>query len=1319
MKKDNTDVSANSVVLVVDDQENIRMNLKEWLERSHFVVHVAETIEDAEKIINSTELHFAIVDLKLDFRSDYGGCEIVKQVKERHPQAKVIVLSAYDLTEEIKREIQDKYDDFVSKGAPKNYIKAVLDTLKSLDPGYFKRLSEIEAKKKTQYDIPGFKLTRKLKGHREAITRISWSPDGSKIASGATDNSIRIWDAQTGACLRVIEEAHCNWIWSVAWSPKRNLLASASEDGAVSIWDPFDGKLFKKLILEGKPVYSLSWSYDGKFLALGSYNGIIQIWKSGTWKRLHTLRCSNFGINCLAWSPKSYEIASGGYDQIIRMWNGKEGKLLHSYGGHNGCITSIAWSPDAKDLASGGDDRLIKIWDTVTKRHLWNIEGHTDIITTVSYSPDGRFLASRSRDCTVRCWQCNSWTGVVKIGEPGCGNPTIDWHAGLSFNPQKPILATLGQSDTEIFLWDMDLKTLNELAQPIDNVCYTTAKIVIVGDSGVGKTGLGYRMAKKVFKEHSSTHGMNVWLINELHTTGLDGTECEALLWDTGGQHIYRPVNAIFLDNVDVALVVFDPTNRLDPLKGVGFWLEQLAGKHDLPPTILIGGRVDRGGSSLSQKELNGFCAQHKISGGYVPTSAKQGLGIDTLIDLLKIQIPWDKLATTVTTVTFKRAKELVLAKKESGLKDKREDEWKDVLVLPSDLRKDLQANDPTWKFTDEEMMTAVKHLENHGHVMVLQSASGAESILLTPDLIATLASSIILEVSNHPCELGALNEKELLQGYYKFPELDGLNRDEREILIDATVSRFLHHNICFREPFEENILLIFPGLVKQKRPYLVEIQPIDNATYIVRGAVENVYAALVVLIGYTPFFKRVNQWHNEAQYMAQFVSRTGEICGFRLIEEREGEIELTLYYGSTTPEFNRTLFQGLFERFLYQRDVEVTRYPPVFCSNSHQQEHAVVFKCLRKKKESIYCHECGEKITLPEVEKPRVLGVKLNSKIKQAHEYARIRNLYETYLSLVKGFRRDKPAPFCYISYLDAPKAWIAKLTHDLREAGVHVSADRNHIQTDPFIILICTPAYTTAWESGQEPIASDAAFIRNHPRWSTKQGPFVIPLLFQGNFNTSCPAEFRQYNAGNFSDETYYLFSLFELVLTLFSIPLNHDNFKLKLEDLHKQCKMTLVDADTHTCKVNEQSFKRFSVALSFPGERRDFVKSVADNLSKRIGKDQVFYDEYYRDELIRLNLDTYLQEIYHDQAELIVVFLCQEYEDKEWCGLELRAIRDLIKQKKDSSIMPIRFDDAEIPGFFSIDGYLNAAKLSPDEVTEHIFKRIKSNPINSKRR
>ena len=150
----------------------------------------------------------------------------------------------------------------------------------------------------------------------------------------------------------------------------------------------------------------------------------------------------------------------------------------------------------------------------------------------------------------------------------------------------------------------------------------------------MGKTGLGWRLAHGEFKEHSSTHGQQFWAIGELGNTRADGTECEAVLWDLAGQPDYRLVHSLFLDDVDLALVLFDPTNRQEPLTGVDFWLNQLRqGKQGLCRCILIGARADRGTATLTEAELAAYCNRHGIGGGYIGTSARTGEGLPALLE--------------------------------------------------------------------------------------------------------------------------------------------------------------------------------------------------------------------------------------------------------------------------------------------------------------------------------------------------------------------------------------------------------------------------------------------------------------------------------------------------------------------------------------------------------------------------------------------------------------------------------------------------------------------------------------------------------------
>lgn len=149
---------------------------------------------------------------------------------------------------------------------------------------------------------------------------------------------------------------------------------------------------------------------------------------------------------------------------------------------------------------------------------------------------------------------------------------------------------------------------------------------------------------------------------------------------------------------------------------------------------------------------------------------------------------------------------------------------------------------------------------------------------------------------------------------------------------------------------------------------------------------------------------------------------------------------------------------------------------------------------------------------------------------------------------------------------------------------------------------------------------------------------------------------------------------------------------------------------EAGKMTASFAKLSDIQFKVALSFPGEKRSYVEEVTRNLQTHLGENSVFYDFDYQAHLCHPNADIILQNIYHRQSEIIVVFLCAEYAKKEWCGLELRAIRDLIKTKQSERIIIVRFDDVQVDGFFSIDGYLDAMKFSPSQISEFIIQNLK---------
>ena len=145
----------------------------------------------------------------------------------------------------------------------------------------------------------------------------------------------------------------------------------------------------------------------------------------------------------------------------------------------------------------------------------------------------------------------------------------------------------------------------------------------------------------------------------------------------------------------------------------------------------------------------------------------------------------------------------------------------------------------------------------------------------------------------------------------------------------------------------------------------------------------------------------------------------------------------------------------------------------------------------------------------------------------------------------------------------------------------------------------------------------------------------------------------------------------------------------------------------------KADIPNLRRFKVALSFPGENRDIVEEIAEKLVEIFSKEQILYDRYHRAEFARPNLDTHLQKLYHDHSDLIVVFICADYQEKKWCGIEWRAIRDLLNQKvADERIMFVKCGQGTVDGVFgTVDGYIDTNENSIDDIVSDIVIRHKS--------
>lgn len=137
-----------------------------------------------------------------------------------------------------------------------------------------------------------------------------------------------------------------------------------------------------------------------------------------------------------------------------------------------------------------------------------------------------------------------------------------------------------------------------------------------------------------------------------------------------------------------------------------------------------------------------------------------------------------------------------------------------------------------------------------------------------------------------------------------------------------------------------------------------------------------------------------------------------------------------------------------------------------------------------------------------------------------------------------------------------------------------------------------------------------------------------------------------------------------------------------------------------------------KRFRIAFSFAGEKREFVTQAADSLAELFGQEKILYDKYHEAEFARNDLGIYLPNLYNRESDLVVVVVCPNYDEKEWTGLEWLAIHDRLQQRQRDDVQLCRFGHAHVDGLFRGAGFIELDDKTSDEFVILILERLALN-------
>ncbi|MGD2078324.1 MAG: protein kinase, partial [Chloroflexota bacterium] len=361
----------------------------------------------------------------------------------------------------------------------------------------FSRAYTLEAENALHQAVQSSRLQQTLWGHSGRAYFVTFSPDGSKLATSNGQGTVIIWDANTGDSLLTLR-GHSDETFGVDFSPDGKQLAAASYDGTAIIWDVQSGQQLLTLAGHESELVAVQFSPDGhRLVTNGLYDSQVKVWDARTGEELNSFLAHQAPVWYVTYDPAGERLATASVDGTARVWDADTNRELLTLGGHDDVVSRVNFSPDGSRLATSS--LKARIWDAATGQEQLTLDGHTSLILWVEFSPDGSRLATASVDGKVKVWDAVSGEELFTLA--GHTGPVL----GMDFSPDGSRLAT-GSFDGSVRIWDLaperELLTITGHTDMVNSIAFNhdgtqllsgsydgTARVWDVGDPSAGTFG--------------------------------------------------------------------------------------------------------------------------------------------------------------------------------------------------------------------------------------------------------------------------------------------------------------------------------------------------------------------------------------------------------------------------------------------------------------------------------------------------------------------------------------------------------------------------------------------------------------------------------------------------------------------------------------------------------------------------------------------------------------------------------------------------------------------------------------------------------------
>ena len=955
---------------------------------------------------------------------------------------------------------------------------------------------------------------------RDQPVSVALSPAGDRLALSVGQ---RIKILGVGDDPRVARQLRqsCSLAPGLAWSPGGDQLAFRDDDGHGRVIDLSAGLSLPEA--------------EHQMQALGPASAIAFIPNSD---RLAVLSASSPGRMTLRVIGPHHEVL---WEQVLTR---KRSSGSHPEG------VSLAVSPSGALLACTTGTSAVWVLDTATGRQVRQFDDHSQTVTGLSWIGDERLL-SASLDATLRAWRPDDPVSATVVETIAA--------AGLAFVPERRTalvwsargeLLAWSLADTPAQLWDRNPPSRNvaayftrpvvsavagllalvdagstelllvsewdrvDSAPPATTTTYANAKVLLLGDSGVGKSGLAMVLAGKEFTPTESTHGRRIWRLPAADEQESTGESREVMLWDLAGQPGYRIVHQLHLESAALALILFDAKSETTPLAGVRHWARAVRHAHPAAggglPAFLVAARADRGGTNVSDQRIQKLMADFGLA-QYFKTSAKEGRDTDLLRSRLLAAIDWSRMPEVTSTTLFAAVKKFVMEQRASILLTPINELCRLFqAAVPSGAQlltgqgRAAQPADDTQPVPSPTGLTSVfegciARLESAGLVKRLKFG---DYVLLQPELLDAYAGAMVNAARDEPDGLGSILEAEVVNVDFPVPAAERVGDPLQErLLVHATLEELLLLELVLREPTKDGVQLVFPSAYRRDLP-TSEMPRGDGVVFRFAGPIDNIYATLIVRLTRSDRFRRVDTWQSAARFAAEEGTCT---LALKFEAEVEGEAELLIGYdrvpGETRKQFEHFVHTHL-DRWATPGTITRERqYSCQDCGLAFTSE--MIREANRRGRLSILCPVCEVRVALRddyEASGTDPSTAQMDASADASREIEAATAVLRGKTTVLRG-KEDVAEYDVFISYNWRDKDTVRSIAAQLRDRGLRPWMDERQLrpgflwQQELEEIIARVPAAAVVIGAQRGPWQEREIYAFNQQ--SVSRGCAIVPVL------------------------------------------------------------------------------------------------------------------------------------------------------------------------------------------------------------------------------